>query len=221
MENVAFLNEMAPANVESPRPQNFTFRSVEQNTQNRPRPYFSEAVTQAPNLSSGFAQEDWNPSFGSNGPIGLNPVVNNNTNINGFDTEMSDPNNNSSNSAHLTPQSSSSYNRSSSNASFTPPGEDQVTGQASSIPIIAGTYTSFTSVFTSPVENMYSVQPPASGTATDSAMSPNNGVSNQQDDPFKIPAGWDLGPGATPGILNGMTPEGGWEKMMESWDHGG
>lgn len=52
--------------------------------------------------------------------------------------------------------------------------------------------------------------------------------SQQQDDPFKIPAGWDMGtgmtpgPGMTPATLTGMTPDGGWEKIMDSmgWETG-
>ena len=88
------------------------------------------------------------------------------------------------------------------------------------MPIIAGTYTSYTSVYTPPADNRYNPQHPGSGLGTANARSPANGIVNEQGDPFKMPAGWDL-PGATPGGLSGMTPEGGWEKMMDSWDPAG
>ncbi len=50
----------------------------------------------------------------------------------------------------------------------------------------------------------------------------------QQEDPFKIPAGWEMGTGMTsgqgmsPGNMAGMTPDGGWEKLMDSmgWETG-
>ena len=43
-----------------------------------------------------------------------------------------------------------------------------------------------------------------------------------QEDPFMIPAGWGMGPGQNPGGLTGMTPDGGWEKLMDSmsWETG-
>ena len=49
-----------------------------------------------------------------------------------------------------------------------------------------------------------------------------------QEDPFMIPAGWDMetgltsGPGPNPGHLTGMTADGGWEKLMDSisWETG-
>ena len=41
-----------------------------------------------------------------------------------------------------------------------------------------------------------------------------NTSAQQQEGPFKIPAGWDMGAG--------MTPDGGWEKLMDSvgWETG-
>ena len=49
-----------------------------------------------------------------------------------------------------------------------------------------------------------------------------------QEDPFMIPAGWDMGtglpsgPGTNPGSLTGMAPDGSWEKLMDSmsWETG-
>ena len=206
--------------MESPPQQQFAFRNVDQSAQNGGRrTYFPENVTQPSGLTNIYAQDNWTANFATNEPIGLNPVINGNMNMNNFDTEMSDQANNS-NSTGLTPGSSGSYNHSSSNPSFTPPGEDQVTTQATSMPIIAGTYTSYTSVYTPPADNRYNPQHPGSGLGTANARSPANGIVNEQGDPFKMPAGWDL-PGATPGGLSGMTPEGGWEKMMDSWDPAG
>ena len=220
IETFPSLRKEAPSGrVESPPQQQFAFRNVDQNTQNGGRrSYFPENVTQASNLTNIYAQDGWTANFATE-PIGLIPVINGNMNMNNFDTEMSDQAN-TSNSTGLTPASSGSYNHSSSNPSFTPPGEDQATTQAASMPIISGTYTSYTSVFTPPADNRYNAQPPGLRPGTAIARSPTNGIVNEQGDPFKMPAGWDL-PGATPGALSGMTPEGGWEKMMESWDRGG
>ena len=57
---------------------------------------------------------------------------------------------------------------------------------------------------------------------------PHNSSDQQQEDPFKVPAGWDMGTGMTPGqgmtpgSMTGMTPDGGWEKLMDSigWETG-
>ena len=216
--------------VESPRQQEFAFRNIDSALQRGKsaqiaRPFFPENETHSKNLPTDlpgiFPQGAWNTSFSNNEPIGLNPVINGNMNINGFDTEMSDQANNSSNSTGLTPQSSTSYNHSSSHTSYTPPGDDAATTQASSRPTVAGTYTSYTSVYTPPAENMFAAQGSASANARSPVNGNRNGNGNEQDDPFKMPASWDLGAGATPGVLSGMTPEGGWEKMMESWDRTG
>lgn len=47
-------------------------------------------------------------------------------------------------------------------------------------------------------------------------------LAQRQEDPFKIPAGWETGTGMTPASLTGMTPDGGWEKLMDSmgWETG-
>ena len=207
------------ARVESPPQQQFAFRNVDQSAQNGSRrTYFPENVTQPPNLTNIYAQDSWTTNFTTNEPIGLNPVINGNMDMNNFDTEMSDQANNS-NSTGLTPGSSGSYNHSSSNPSPLP-GEDQVTTQAASMPILSGTYTSYTSVFTPPADNRYNTQSAGLGPGTANARSPVNGIVHEQADPFKMPTGWDI-PGSTPGALSGMTPEGGWEKMMETWERGG
>ena len=137
---------------------------------------------------------------------GLNPFTDsdkisafNSANNRHLDSEMADQ---SANSRGLTPQSSNSYNHSSSNASYSPsqPHEDDrnVSGISG-----GSSMTGF-----APQSQNISVQ--------------------QQEDPFKIPAGWDMstgltpGQGMTPGSFTGMTPEGGWEKLMDSmsWETG-
>ena len=55
-----------------------------------------------------------------------------------------------------------------------------------------------------------------------------NASAQPQGDSFMIPAGWGMGagltsgPGPNPGSLTGMTPDGGWEKLMDSmsWETG-
>ena len=221
IETVPFLTKESPSTrVESPPQQQFAFRNIDQSTRNGSRnAYFPENVTQPSSLTNIYASDNWTPNFATNEPIGLNPVINGNMNMNNFDTEMSDQANHST-STGLTPGSSGSYNHSSvSNPSFTPPGEDQATSQSqatSSMPTMSSTYTSYSSVYTPPADNMYQT---GSGLGSANVRSP---VNNEQSDPFKMPAGWDIpGPGATPGGLSGMTPEGGWEKMMESWGREG
>lgn len=61
----------------------------------------------------------------------------------------------------------------------------------------------------------------------DDQKSPGTGGGNapsaqRQEDPFKIPVNWEMGTGMTPGSLTGMTPDGGWEKLMDSigWETG-
>ena len=227
VETVPFITKGSPSTrVESPRQQQYAFRNIEQSNQSggRSAAYFPENVSQPANLGNIYAPDNWTPNFATNEPIGLNPVINGNMNLNNFDTEMSDQANHST-STGLTPGSSGSYNHSSSNPSFTPPGEDQVTNQSqatSSMPTRSSTYTSYTSVYTPPADNMYQT---GSGLGSANVKSPvNGGIGNvnEQNDPFKMPAGWDIpGPGATPGGLSGMTPEGGWEKMMEAWGREG
>ena len=144
-----------------------------------------------------------------NGPNGLNPPNNNHSNNNSSgDTEMSDQANHS---TGVTPQSSASYNHSSSNTSYSPPqvqDEDPSNGRAASMPPIAGVPNYYTTR-SPPADMMFAAPLP------NHAKSPGN--TNPQDDRFKLPSGWDLGVGNTPGGsgLTGMTPEGGWDKMME------
>ena len=117
-----------------------------------------------------------------------------------LDAEMTDQ---SANSHGLTPPSSNGYNQSSSNTSYSPsqPHDDD--------PNVSGiSGGSFLATGFPPQSQNVSAQP--------------------QEDPFIIPAGWDMGtgltpgPGANPGSLTGMVPDGGWEKLMDSmsWETG-
>ena len=199
--------------TESPRQTQYAFRSIDLaarslgNTRQK-RPYFPEYVIR-PAAPAVFPGESLSEDATYGGPIGMSTLINNNINSSGFDTEMSDQTNQS---TGLTPQSTNSFNHSSSNTSYSPPqvqDEDSSTSQAAQMPSMAGVNNHYTG-FTPPSDNIFVRQG-----STNSAMSPSN-VSNQED-PFKMPPGWDLGVGATPGNsgLTGNTPDGGWEKLME------
>lgn len=96
------------------------------------------------------------------------------------------------NSGGPTPQSNSSYNHSSSNTSYSP-------------------------------SQGHDDDQKSPGTGGGNAPS-----SQRQEDPFKVPVNWEMGTGLTPssgmtpGNLSGMTPDGGWEKLMDSigWETG-
>lgn len=147
---------------------------------------------------------------------GPNPFADddkNNSNNRHLDSEMADQ---SANSRGPTPQSNSSYNQSSSNTSYSPSqahDEDQnAYGTGGGGNYMPG--------FAPPPHNAIFTRE-----GIKHAMSPS---AQQQKDPFKIPAGWETetgmtpGPGMTPGGLAGMTPDGGWEKLMDSmgWETG-
>lgn len=118
-----------------------------------------------------------------------------------LDTEMADQ---SSNSRGPTPQSNSSYNPSSSNTSYSPSqGQDDDHNASGS-----GGGSSF-----------MGFAPPSHDTIFTGA-----GVkhASQQEDAFKVPAGWDMRTGMTPGSMTDMTADGGWDKLMDSigWETG-
>jgi len=222
-------NEGPTFGTESPRQSQYAFRNIDlaARESRRVRPFYPGSDHPPQQLHGIFSVgEPWND--GTKFPIGVNPLVDNGINENGFDTEMSDQQNNS---TGLTPQSSFSYNQSSSNTSYSPRNiqvEDTSTTQATANPPVAGAMTGYTS-FSPPSDNMYFGQRSGSGSGSGngSVMSPGNGnnqafVGNgqpgngpEQDDPFKN-MGWDLGSGGTPG----MTPGGEWEKMIDSMDQG-
>lgn len=111
-----------------------------------------------------------------------------------LDAEMTDQ---SANSRGLTPPSSNGYNHSSSNTSYSTPQPHDDDPNVSGISGGSFVVTGFP-----PQSQNVSAQP--------------------QEDPFMIPAGWAMGPGQNPGGLTGMTPDGGWEKLMDSmsWETG-
>ena len=146
-----------------------------------------------------LSSEDWNQGNMAT-LVGVKASTDNekinamNTNNRHLDTEMADQ---SVNSRGLTPQSSNSYNQSSSNTSYSPSqhhDDDQS-------PSMTGGGGTFMAGFTTQPQNTSAQQP---------------------DDPFKLAAGWEMGTGMTPGSMTGMTPEGGWEKLMDSmgWETG-
>ena len=125
-----------------------------------------------------------------------------------LDSEMAD---HATNSRGPTPQSNSSYNHSSSNTSYSPSQaheDDQNASSGGSRYMIGFAPPPHDTTFT--------------GEGIKHAMSSS---AQQQEDLFTNPAGWDLGTGMTPGSgmsLTGMTPDGGWEKLMDSmgWQTG-
>ena len=169
-----------------------------------------------------FPTEDWNQEnfatlTGTNGNRHM-------------DSEMADQS--VVNSRGLTPQSSNSYNPSSSNTSYSPSQAHDEDPQNPSINSISG-------VNSGPAGFMPGLSASTStATATATPQPPphhhNHISTSAADDPFKIPAGWDLTTsGMTPnggggvqgmdvGSMTGMTPDGGWEKLMDSigWETG-
>ena len=160
-----------------------------------------------------FSKNDWNQGNIAT-MVGLNTFtdMDNMTAINvtnqHLDAEMTDR----SSSRVPTPLSNSSNYQSSSNTSYSPSqvhdddqtadgGINYMTGSAP--PTRSTTFT---------------------GEGVKHAM---NHSAQQQEDPFKIPASWEAGTGMTgtgltPGSLSGMTPDVGWEKIMDSmgWETG-
>ena len=139
----------------------------------------------------------------------MNPIINNNVNINALDTEMSDGANQSSSASNgLTPASSNTYNSNSSSTYSPPYAEDESTGATR---------------IQSNTQKSYSMNMPGDRTFlpgiqildTNSAKSPGNtSATNTQDDLFQMPAEWDVDPAGTPGF-SGMTPDGNWDKLMQ------
>ena len=153
------------------------------------------------NFNGVFPKDDRNNSFnGESAPIGMNPIINNNIDINPFDTDMSDMTNHS-NSTGLTPASSNT-NQSGPNSTYSPPQvEDDDSETQRNQP---QTHSSFMS---------YDPRNPPkfAGAPNDPRFVPH--------DPFKPAIGWDSNAGTTPGF-SGMTPGGEWEKLMQdgAWE---
>lgn len=195
------------------RKKNNTYWSKNGDIRHKVAPFFPENNAQPSKTQKSFSGEEWNAG-NMTAMTGVNSFTDSETitNINmqtAFDTAMTDQSNHS---RGFTPQSSNSYNHSSSNTSYSPSQvhdeESTATQQASTLPN-PGTNNSYAG-FAAPKDgcNIFNSQ------GSDSAGS------LRQEDPFKIPPDWDLGAGAMPATLSGMTPEGGWEKMMEgmNWE---
>lgn len=222
--------------TEDGRQQIYAFRNADVTSRIHatPRPSFPENEQSRPYLPQGDVQnkfdahprrfdkiltsEDWNQGSIStvadhNAFTEKDKINAINANDRHLDTEMTDQ---SANSRGLTPQSNISYNYSSSNTSYSPSqghDDDQNTSGT-------GGRDNYMTGFAPPSHNTI-----FTGEGVKRAMSSS---SQQQRDPFKIPAGWDIGTGMTPGTgmspgsLTGMTPDGGWEKLMDSmgWETG-
>ena len=222
--------------TEDPRQRTYAFRNADTIGRERgnSRPYFPENVQSHPYLPQDdfrnnsdvypqrlegiFPSNDWNQ--GNMATVANLDVFTDNdrtnaisTNNQHLDTEMAEQ---SANSRGPTPQSNSSYKHSSSNTSYSPSqayDDDQTA-------TFTGGVSNYTPGFAPP-----SHKTTFTGEGVKRAMSP---LAQQQEDAFKIPSGWDLGTGMTPssgmtpGSLAGMTPEGGWEKLLDSmgWETG-
>ena len=216
-------NDSSTIRLESPRQTQYAFRNIDLAAREarRHRAMFPEVEPEP--LHGIFNADSWNGGGAANGPVGLNPLINNNINVNGFDTEMSDAQNNSSG---LTPQSHFSYNPASSNTSYSPPNlqeDDPNTTQATSMPVIAGTMNGYMA-FTPPSNDMFAQNAdngPGIAKAplqSNTQAFGNNAQPLKQEDLFKNMQGWDMG--NSPGPVPGMSPGGEWDKMMDSIGQG-
>ncbi|KAL6717872.1 hypothetical protein ACLMJK_003957 [Lecanora helva] len=224
--------------AESPRQTQYAYRNIDlvARENSNLRPYHPENLHDAIQLHGIFNADSWSGASTTNGPIGINPLINNNITVNGFDTEMSDVQNSS---TGLTPQSNYSYNHSSSNTSYSPqtaPDDDLTSTKAPPMPSMPSTTNGYPNQYTnfsSPSAQQNATNNPTnnpSNTAAPNNPNPqafannNNNNSNVQaqaamngmspEDLFKNMQSWDMG--ASPGPLPGMTPGGEWEKMMDS-----
>ena len=163
-----------------------------------------------------FPNKDWNQGniatmAGLNTFTDMENMTAINVNNQHLDAEMTDH----SSSRGPTPFSNSSNYQSSSNTSYSPSqghDDDQTPcGNDRGVTYMTGSA-------------------PLSRSTTYTGESVKHGMSNsaqQQEDPFKILASWEAGTGMTgtgmtPGSLSGMTPDVGWEKIMDSmgWETG-
>ena len=210
--------------ADSPRQTQYAYRNIDlvAREARSVRSLFPEAGQPPSQLHGIFNADSWTGGATNSGPTGLNPLINNNINVNGFDTDMSDGQNAS---TGLTPQSSYSYNQSSSNTSYSPPmlqDEDPGTSQATGpIPGYAA--------FPPSSENVYNGQQNSNSASTRSPMNddfqaygnnnnsqlPNRPRHQQQTDPFKNMQSWEK-LSSSPGPFQGMSPGEGWEKMMST-----
>ena len=216
-------NDSSTVRLESPRQTQYAYRNIDLAAREArsARPFFPDVEPQP--LHGIFNADSWNGGGSQDASIGLNPSIN--INISGFDTEMLDAQNSS---TGFTPQSGFSYHQASSNTSYSPPNlQDDDTGvlQASTMAPVAGTMDRYPA-FSSSSSNMFA-QNPGNGEIAGSPMVNNaqafagdahslGGV--KEGDLFKNMQGWDIGSSSEP--LQGMTPGGEWEKMMNTIGQG-
>ena len=221
------LNETPTLRAKSPRQTQYAFRNIDLAAREarRVRPFYPDADHPPQQLHGIFNADSWTGGAANNGPVGLNPMANNNINMNGWDTEMSDAQNNS---TGLTPQSNFSYNNSSSNTSYSPPNvqdEDSSPNQATTVPMMASAMNAYAG-FSPPSDNLFAAARSAGSSTGNPSSSP--AISNPQafhnnsqtfnggrpEDIFKNMQGWDKVD--SHGQMPGMTPGGDWDKMMDS-----
>ena len=231
-----FPKESPTLRTEDPRQKTYAYRGADLNAQERgkSRTFFPENTDSYPYLAQDdiqnkpdahgqrfdqiFPSDDWNQ--GNMAAVaGLREFPENdkinaiNANNRQLDTEMADQ---SVNSRGPTPLSNSSYYHSSSNTSYSPsqPHEDDQNASG------AGGGDNYVTGFAPPSHNTI---------FTGQGVEHENSTSAQrEEDLSKFPAGWDMGTGmrpdrgVIPGGLTGMTPDGGWEKLMDSigWETG-
>ena len=216
-------NETPTLSSDSPRQTQYAYRSIDlvAREARRVRPFNPDAELPPSQLHGLFNADSWTGGANNNGPIGLNPLVNNNISVNGFDTDMSDAQNTS---TGLTPQSNYSYNQSSSDTSYSPTqDEDPGISQPTVAPPISGRMNGY-NAFTPATDNMFAAQNPNNTNATTRSPVSNNvqayGNNSQipstarQNDPFGNMASWEKV--SSPGPMQGMTPGEDWEKMMNT-----
>lgn len=231
-----YREESPTLRTEDPRQKTYAYRNADIIARERgiPRPFLPEYMNSRPNLPQDpiqntsdahlqrcddiFPRDDWNQgnmatvgglnSFSDNGKI--NAINANNRHL---DTEMAYQ---STNSGGPTSQSNSSYNHSSSNTSYSPSQaheDDQIaSGTGGGDKYMMG--------FVPPSHNTIFTREGAKHTISPPVQ--------QQHDPFKVLAGWDMGTGLTPsprlnpGTSTDMPPDAGWEKLMDSmgWETG-
>ena len=143
--------------AESPRQTQYAYSNIDLVARDarNVRPFNPKGFHDPVQLHGIFNADSWNGEGAVNAPMGLNPLINNNISINGFDTEMSDAQGNSSG---LTPQSNYSYNHSSSNTSYSPPNvqdEDPATTIAPNMPSMDSTIDGYATRYGAPGSHLF------------------------------------------------------------------
>lgn len=195
---------------DSPRQTQYASGNIQlQAMGNQTGPINSQTDISGSELRGLFPQGHWTNNFNDGAPIGMNPVINNNITINPFDTEMSDGVNQSgSNSNGLTPASTNTYHSNPSSTYSPPYTEDDNSGTTRIQSNSKNAYSNY-------VMGDRTLFPDPNVLNNNSAKnSSNTNGMNGQEDPFRVPAEWNVNPGATPGFP-AMTPDGSWDKLMQ------